>query len=319
MMSGRGISKSVATRVAAGVAAISAAALAVMLATAQPTTQDQPEGTTRADDRAIPAGSDTIAAGASANVPGNTGAASGERVADTLRTMTNVAYRGGEFLRFNVHYSFVTAGDAYLTVTDTVYAGRPCHIITFRLESKPFFDLFYRVRDQYRTIVDAAGLFPWRFEQQIREGGYSRDFQAEFDQRKNVAITSEGYYPIPPYVHDIMSAFYFARTVDYTGFRPGQRIELQNFYKDSTYPLAVKYKGRQRIEVDAGTFDCIIIEPLVSEGGLFKSQGKIYLWITDDERKMPVKVRTEIPIGTVESKLAEFRGVNGPLPARIKD
>ncbi len=240
-------------------------------------------------------------------------------VPDTLRKLTNIAYKGGEDLKFDVHYSFVTAGDAYLSVTDTIYAGRPCHIITFRLESKPFFDFFYRVRDQYRTIVDAEGLFPWRFEQQIREGGYSRDFTAEFDQRKNVAITTGGTYPIPPYVHDIMSAFYFARTVDYTKFRPGQRIELKNFYKDSTYPLAVKFKGRQRIEVDAGTFDCVIVEPLVSEGGLFKSEGKIYLWLTDDDRKMPVKVRTDIPIGTVESKLTQFRGVNGLLRALIPD
>jgi len=236
-----------------------------------------------------------------------------------LRTVPNVAYAGGEYLKYDVHYSFVTAGDAYLTVTDTVYAGRPCHIVTFTLESKPFFDIFYKVRDRYRTIIDAGGLFPWKFEQQIREGGYSRDFEAEFDQRNNIAKTAKGEYAIPPYVHDIISAFYFARTVDYTGYRPGQRVELQNFYKDSTYSLPVKYKGRQRIEVDAGTFDCIIIEPLITEGGLFKSEGNIYLWITDDDRKMPVKVRTDIPIGTVESELTEFRGINGPLRAIIHD
>jgi hypothetical protein len=238
---------------------------------------------------------------------------------EPLRRLPNVAYSGGEYLKYDVHYSFVTAGDAYLTVTDTVYGGRKCHIVTFTLESKPFFDIFYKVRDRYRTIIDAEGLFPWRFEQQIREGGFSRDFAAEFDQRENVAKTADGEYPIPPYVHDIISAFYFARTVDYTGYRPGQRVELKNFYKDSTYSLPVKYKGRQTIEVDAGTFACIIIEPLITEGGLFKSDGKIYLWITDDERKMPVKVRTDIPIGTVESELTEFRGINGPLNSIIHD
>ena len=94
---------------------------------------------------------------------------------------------------------------------------------------------------------------------------------------------------------------------------------MKNFYKDSTYNLPVKYKGRQRIEVDAGTFDCIVIEPLITEGGLFKSEGKIYLWLTDDDRKMPVKVRTDIPIGTVESELTEFRGINGPLTGIVHD
>lgn len=238
---------------------------------------------------------------------------------DTLRKIPNTAYAGGEYLKFDVHWSFMTVGDAYLTVTDTIYGGRKCHIISFELRSKPFFDLFYKVRDRYRTIIDADGLFPWRFEQQIREGGYSRDFTADFDQVRNIARTSEGNYPIPPYVHDIMSAFYFSRIVDYTGFRPGQRTELKNFYKDSTYNLPVKYKGRQTIEVDAGKFNCIIIEPLITEGGLFKSEGKIYLWITDDDRKVPVKVRTDIPIGTVESELTEYRGINGPLRAIVHD
>jgi hypothetical protein len=264
----------------------------------------------------IPAAAADTTLAAAAQIPG-----ADDRVPapDTLRKLVNTAYGGGEYLKFDVNWSFMTVGDAYLTVTDTVYHGRKCNIVTFRLESKPFFDMFYKVRDRYRTIIDAEGLFPWRFEQQIREGGYSRDFTAEFDQRAGVATTPAGKYPIPPYVQDIMSAFYYARSIDYSKFRPGQRVELQNFYKDSTYALGVKYKGRQRIEVDAGTFDCIIVEPLVSEGGLFKSEGRILLWITDDDRKMPVRVRAEIPIGSVDSDLTEFRGLNGPLRARINE
>ena len=72
---------------------------------------------------------------------------------DTLRKLPNTAYRGGEQLKFSVHWSFVTAGDAYLTVTDTVYGGRKCNIVTFRLESKPFFDAFYKVREDRKSVV----------------------------------------------------------------------------------------------------------------------------------------------------------------------
>ncbi len=239
---------------------------------------------------------------------------------DTLRKLTNVAYTGGEYLRFDVHFGFVTAGEAEMTVKDTLVHGkRKAYKVDFILRSKPFFDFFYKVRDHYQTVIDSAGLFPWRFEQHIREGNFSRDFVAEFDQVNHIAKTSGGTFNTPPYVHDMMSAFYFSRTVDYTKFRPGQRIHLQNFYKDSTYALDVKYKGRQTIEVDAGTFNCIIIEPLVQEGGLFKSDGKIFIWITDDDRKMPVKVSTQIPIGSVDSDLSEYRGINGPIHAKQED
>lgn len=238
---------------------------------------------------------------------------------DTLRIVPNSAFKSGEHLKFDVNYGFVTAGEAILKVTDTMYQNRKCYWVEFSLNSKPFFDVFYKVRDRYYTMIDAEGMFPWRFEQHIREGGYSRDFVAEFDQINNKAITSEGEYPIPPYVQDIMSAFYFVRTVDFSDFNPGQKIYLKNFYKDSTYELGVKFKGRQTIKVEAGKFNCIIVEPLAKEGGLFKSEGRIYVWLTDDELRMPVLVTAKIIIGNVESELIAYKGIPAPIRARISN
>lgn len=240
--------------------------------------------------------------------------------ADTLRNLPNQAFRGGEYLRFDVNYEFITVGEAVMRIHDTVYQNnRKCYDVNFTVDSKSFFDLVYKVRDRYRTLLDVEGLFPWKFEQHIREGGYKRDFIAEFDQVKHVAKTSEGEHTIPPYVHDIMSAFYFARTIDYSNFKTGQKIHLQNFYKDSTYELDVKFKGRQEIEVKAGKFKCIVVEPLAKEGGLFKSEGRVYVWLTDDERKIPVRVSSKVAIGSIDSELIEYRGINGPINAKISD
>ena len=240
-------------------------------------------------------------------------------VLDTLRKVANRAFAAGETLKFDVNYGFVTAGDAVMKISDTLYNNRKCYKIEFSVDSKPFFNWIYKVEDRYSTILDTEGLFPWRFEQHIREGGYSRDFTAEFDQVNHIARTSEGEYPIPSYVHDIMSAFYIARTIDYSGFTPGQKVRLQNFYKDSTYELDVKFKGRQTVEVGAGKFNCIIVEPLAREGGLFKSEGRVYVWLTDDERKVPVKVSTQVVIGSIDSELVEYKGVEEPISAKIKE
>ncbi len=238
---------------------------------------------------------------------------------DTLRKIPNTAYSSGEYLRFDVNYGFVNAGEAVMKISDTIYNGRKCHKIEFSVDSKPIFNWAYKVEDRYRTIVDAEGLFPWRFEQHIREGGYARDFIADFDQVRHIAKTSDGDHIIPPYVHDIMSAFYFTRTIDFRDFKPGQKIHLQNFFKDSTYQLDVKFRGRQMIEVDAGKFNCIVIEPLAHEGGLFKGDGKVYIWLTDDDRKIPIKVSTKIVIGSIDSDLVEARGIRGPIRARVKE
>lgn len=229
---------------------------------------------------------------------------------DELRTLENNAFKEGEKLTFQLNYGFVTAGIAVMQIPRIKrISGRKAYHVTFEVNSVPSFDWIYKVRDRYETYLDVKGIFPWRFEQHIREGGYVRDFSAFFDQRKGKAKTSEGEYEIPQYVNDIVSAFYYSRILDYSEMKADDVIHLQNFYKDKVYDLDVKFLGRETVEVPAGKFDCIIIEPLVQEGGLFKHEGNIIIWLTDDSLKMPVKVRTKIVIGHVEAILSKYEGL----------
>ena len=195
-------------------------------------------------------------------------------------------------------------------------SGREAYHVNFQVNTVPSFDWIFKVRDRYETFIDVQGLFPWRFEQHVREGGYSRDFSAFFDQRKGKAKTTEGVYEIPKYVNDILSAFYYARTLDYSDMKVNDRIHLHNFYKDKVYELDVRYLGRERVEVPAGTFDCIIVEPLVQEGGLFKSEGNILVWLTDDNLKVPVKVKTKVVIGSIDADLTGYEGLAGNITSK---
>jgi len=236
-----------------------------------------------------------------------------------FRVMPQSAFDVGERLVFDVGYAFVTAGEAVMSIPsiDTIH-GRPAYHIVFTVNSTPTFSMFYKVEDRYETFLDKEGMFPWKFVQRIREGGYSRDFSAEFDPIANVARVEDKVYPIPPYVHDVVSAFYFARTLDYSKMRVGQKTIVENFYKDTTYPLAIKFIGHQRISVDAGKFDCLVVEPLIKEGGLFKSEGRVIIWLTNDERRIPVQVSTKVIIGSIDAELREYSGIRGGIPARIK-
>lgn len=234
-----------------------------------------------------------------------------------FRTLENNAFGVGEKLTFDVKYGFVTAGIATMQIPRMRrISGRQAYHVTFEVNSVPSFDWIYKVRDRYETYIDAKGLFPWRFEQHIREGGYSRDFSAFFDQRKGKAKTSEGEYEIPKYVNDIVSAFYLARTFDYSKLKINDRIHLKNFYKDKVYDLDVRYLGKETIDVTAGTFDCIVVEPLVQEGGLFKSEGSIIVWLSDDELKIPVKVKTKVVIGSIDAELTGYEGLHGKLTSK---
>jgi hypothetical protein len=237
----------------------------------------------------------------------------------TMRRIDQKAFGVGERLVFDVNYGFITAGEASMSITryDTI-AGRVCYRVEFQVNSLPSFSWIYRVEDRYLTFIDVEGIVPWKFEQHIREGGYRRDFIADFDQFRHVAKTTEGEYEIPPYVHDIMSAFYYARTIDYSQSKPGDIYSLFNFYKDKSHELGVKFLGRQELDVEAGTFRTVVVEPLVKEGGLFKSEGRIVIWLTDDDLKIPIRVNTKVVIGSIDTELREYFGLQGPARSRIK-
>ncbi len=240
-----------------------------------------------------------------------------------LRFVTNEAYGFGEKLEYKVGYKFITAGTGYFHILPKpiLWNGRQSYDVRFEVRSLPSLEWLYKVKDNYRSVIDVQGIFPWYFEQHIREGKYKRDFSASFDQVNNIAITElkgkKKTYKVDEYIHDIVSAFFYVRTLNLSKFPKDTIFYLKNFYKDTTYKLGVRILGKQVVEVEAGKFRCVIVEPLVVEGGLFKNEGRILIWLTDDERKIPVKVGTKILIGFVGAELTRYTGIRGPIKAKL--
>lgn len=237
-----------------------------------------------------------------------------------FRYVSNNAFGFGERLDYKVGYKFITAGTGYFQILPdpVMINNRKCYDIRFQVRSLKSLEWIYRVKDEYRTVLDIDGIFPWEFEQHIREGNYKRDSYAKFDQVNNVAYVDNNTYKVIPYVHDIVSAFFYVRTLNLGSMKKDSVFYVNNFYKDSVYTLGVKIHGKQTIEVEAGTFKCIVVEPMVVDGGLFKSEGKILIWLSDDERKIPVKVATKILIGYVGAELTSYKGLRGPLNSKIE-
>ena len=92
-----------------------------------------------------------------------------------------------------------------------------------------------------------------------------------------------------------------------------------NFYKDKAYGLDIKYLGKEVIDAPAGKFNCIIVEPVIKEGGLFKSEGSIYVWLSDDQVKIPVRVKTKVVVGSVDAYLSAYQGLVTAPTSRIGD
>jgi len=105
-------------------------------------------------------------------------------------------------------------------------------------------------------------------------------------------------------VQDILSAFYYVRTLN---LEPGDTIPLPYHDNGGNYPIKVIVHRRDTVSVPAGRFACLVVEPIIATPGLFQRKGRMFLWITDDEKKMPVMMVSKIPIGSVVAKLLEYK------------
>lgn len=235
------------------------------------------------------------------------------------RNFNRDAYRTGEKLTFDINYLAITAGEAIMSVPqEYVYNGRLVQKIVFQARSSRSYSWIYKVEDNYVSLMDKYGIYPWKFNKEINEGSFHTKEEVVFDHIKEVAIEDGKEINIPPYTHDIISAFYYVRNQDLTSMKPGEIFKLSNYSSGKIHPLDVRFVGWEKLTVPAGTFNCIVIEPLVRAGGLFKDEGTLFVWLTNDQLKIPVKVATKVVIGSINVELTKIEGVNRPIPAKIK-
>jgi len=220
------------------------------------------------------------------------------------RPIDNVAFGVGEKLSFDIGYGFINAGTASMEVLRMIeYENRPSYQIVTRAQSNGFFSTFYKVDDRVESIIDAAGLFSWRFEKHLSEGSYRAVREYELDQRQHWAITGSDTLDVPPFVQDPLSVLYYLRTQD---LEIGQSVYMDNFTDGEIYPLEVRILEKERVNVKAGTFDCIVVEPLLQSVGVFKHEGSLRVWLTDDRLKMPVLMKSKVLVGSITAELTDY-------------
>jgi len=231
-----------------------------------------------------------------------------DSLADTIppheRFVDNVSFGVGEKLTFDVNYGFINAGQAVMEVRDLVeYRERPCYQVVTTATSNDFFSTFYKVEDRVESIIDAEGIYTWRFEKNLREGNYSADRMYTFNQRENYVVDGKDTVAVPPVVQDALSALYFVRTQD---LQVGTSVFVDNFTDGEQYALEVRVVKKETIDVDAGRFDCIVVEPLTQSVGVFRHEGRLKVWLTDDRLKMPVLMKSKVLVGSISAELTDF-------------
>lgn len=221
------------------------------------------------------------------------------------RFVENVAFGVNEKFTFDINYGFINAGVATMEVVRLIeYESRPCYQIVSRANSNRFFSTFYKVDDRVESIIDAVGIFSWQFEKKLREGSYRSHRRYSFDQRNHIVYYEEDTLAVPPFVQDALSVLYYIRTQK---LEPGTSLYVDNFTDGKLYPLEVRILKRETITVKAGTFDCIVVEPLLKTVGVFKHTGELKVWLTDDRLKMPVLMKSKVLVGSITAELTDYQ------------
>jgi len=238
---------------------------------------------------------------------------------DDYRVIEQECLNPGERIEYRVHYGFINAGEAILQIDESIHEinQRPCYKIDVFGRTKGLFDVMTTVRDNWGTYVDTAAVVSQMFYQSIKEGKYLKKEVIEFDQINNIAtvnrldkkdstLIKKDSIATLPNMQDLVSGYYYMRTFDYDTMKADQIFTVSGFFDDTTYHVNVKFLGRQELKTKVGTFETFVMSPIMPKNSFFRGKNPIKAWISDDKFRIPLKVKAELLIGSIEIDIRSY-------------
>ena len=224
--------------------------------------------------------------------------------------LASFAEAGDSFVkryRYNLYWSGIKAGEAVLEYIDTPKGL----IITTHATSSKFISLFYKVDDRAATVLYPDG-YPKSFTLNISEGRHRKHKVTNFVQKMEESLQKilfhdilkdeKAEYELDKPAYDPLSAFYAMSKIP---MQVGKTEYIKIFDNKKIFDAEINVLKKENIRVPAGKFDTIMINPVLQTEGLFVRKGKMFIWLTDDDRKIPVKFKSKVKIGSFEAKLVE--------------
>ncbi len=243
---------------------------------------------------------------------------------DMHKAGKNTYFSGGEELTFKVKYLFFNAAEAQLTISKTIYQieNRPTYKIDVYGRTLNIFKIFY-VKDNWGTYLDTAKIIPYISYRHIEEGNYRKHEQIDFDHKKgravvssfdrdNKKITQTTSHEISPNIQDIVSGFYYLRTMDLSKMEKGENIQIPGFFDKKLYNIKLTFEGKEKIKTKIGEFHTFVFSPTMPGNKLFSGDNPVKVWITDDKNRIPVKITASLIVGSLDMEVTKVTGLRHP-------
>lgn len=222
----------------------------------------------------------------------------------------NTTTRNGEKLKYKVYYTlagiYVAAGEATFSNTLETYDQKKVFHVTGEGHTYKSYDWFYKVRDVYESYIDTLTMLPLKFVRNVAEGNNRIYNNVVFNHQKNVAVSSKTTLKTPYCIQDVLSAIYYARNIDFSGYKVNDIIPFSMYLDDQVYSLYIRYLGREKLKTrDGKVYNTIKFRPKLIEGTLFRGGEEMLVYVTDDKNKIPVYIETPIVVGKVKVYLMD--------------
>jgi hypothetical protein len=213
-----------------------------------------------------------------------------------------VPFGVGENLVYDAKFGAIKVGTARMVVSELdTLRGREAWHTVFRVSGGTF---FYKLDDRYESWFDTRTFGSLRHIQDVDQGSYerTRTFEIFPNRRVYTENDSEERESVAEPLDD-GSFLYFIRTIP---FSVGQTYNFNRYFRPDRNPVTIKVLRKERVKVPAGTFDCVVIQPIIKSRGIFSEGGEAELWITDDDKRIMVQMKSKLKIGSLNLYLRSY-------------
>lgn len=247
----------------------------------------------------------------------------------------SLAFCHGERMDFVLHYRWGAINTDVATATvelDTLtYNGRKVFLCAANGRTSRMFDLFFKVREDFKSWFTCDGLRPVKFTRDTYEGGYEarNTYHYNWDAAEpyiaaDVYSSKRGLksmaIPLTPCTFDLPALFFFARNMDFDAVEPGRKYPMTFAIDDDVYNVYFILYGRETIKVKGlGTIRTIKFAAKLLEGEVFKGEEDMLIWVTDDENRLPVYFEAPLLVGTASGRLSGYDGLKYPFDAFVEN
>ncbi len=243
----------------------------------------------------------------------------------------------GETLIYRVHYGWLDAGVVVMKVDSQLHQvhNKPCYKIDVAGESKGLLHTFLKLKNEFGSYLDSSLLISQGAYRRIQEGKYRKNERVSFHHHEKLAIVDRlaedteqvvdiVRFPICEDIQDIVSSWYVLRTKDFSQVHVGDTLSSPIFFDDILYPnFQTKFLGRKCIKTKLGPINALVLAPLVpftSNGpSIFAGENSVELFLSDDQNKVPLKIKIKLIVGAVEIDLIQYQGLKHELKQAKKE